>query len=74
LLTTPFGRDTGSLRIESVRAPNSVLFLKRSVAGSIMAVETADHPPQPEKLCELLLLTIINSILRYLTSISHGSA
>jgi hypothetical protein len=37
LLTTPFGRDTSSLKISSVRAPNSVLFLKRSVAGSIMA-------------------------------------
>jgi hypothetical protein len=30
------------------------------------------YQPQPDKLCELLLLTITNGILQQLTSVSHG--
>jgi hypothetical protein len=30
------------------------------------------YQPQPDKLCELLLLTTTNGILQQLTSVSHG--
>ena len=30
------------------------------------------YQPHPDKLCELLLLTITNGILQQLTSVSHG--
>jgi hypothetical protein len=36
-----------------------------------METVVVGYPPRPDKLCELLPLTITNSILQYLTSISH---
>jgi len=47
---------------------------KPRIGSATVTMETVviGYQPQPDKLCELLLLTITNGILQQLTSVSHG--
>ena len=47
---------------------------KPRIGSATVTMETVviGYQPQPDKLCELLLLTITNGILQQLTSVFHG--
>ena len=60
------------------KAPGFVPFAgfgnRPRIGSATVTMETVviGYQPQPDKLCELLLLTITNGILQQLTSVSHG--